>query len=63
MVALVILVGFFIFVTISFIVIAVFFPEWVGITGKKALDIAREQQGLNPISETEKNRSPSDEKT
>ncbi|MFN7729305.1 MAG: hypothetical protein ACK5P7_09130 [Bdellovibrio sp.] len=36
--------GFFVFVTFIFIVIAVFFPEVVGITGKKALQIQREQQ-------------------
>lgn len=35
---------FFAFVTIIFIVIAYFFPEWVGITGKKALDIQKHQQ-------------------
>lgn len=36
--------GFFIFVTMVFVVIAVFFPEWVGITGKKAHDIMEDHQ-------------------
>jgi len=40
-----ILAGFFIFVTIIFMVFAVFFPEWVGITGKKARQIQAEQTG------------------
>jgi len=34
---------FFIFVTLVFIIIAVFLPEWVGITGKKALEIEKHQ--------------------
>ncbi len=46
----VILIGFFIFVTISFFAFAVFFPEWVGITGKKAQEIARAQQEQDPSS-------------
>jgi hypothetical protein len=36
---------FFTFVTIIFITVAVLLPEWVGITGKKAQAIIREQQG------------------
>lgn len=35
---------FFIVVTIVFIAIAVFLPEWMGITGKKAKKIIEEQQ-------------------
>lgn len=35
---------FFAFVTIVFVVIAYFYPEWVGITGKKALEIQKHQQ-------------------
>ena len=35
---------FFIFVTILFIIIAIFLPEWVGITGKRALEIEKHQQ-------------------
>jgi uncharacterized membrane protein (DUF485 family) len=37
--------GFFILVTILFIVLAAFFPEWVGITGNKARQTMREQKG------------------
>lgn len=40
-----ILAGLFIFVTLVFIVIAAFLPEWVGITGKKARQTMKEQQG------------------
>ena len=36
---------FFIFVTVIFIAVAIFLPEWVGITGKKAKEIMKEQQG------------------
>lgn len=38
-----ILIGFFALVTMVFIVIAIFLPEWVGITGKKALEIQKHQ--------------------
>ncbi len=38
------MVGFFIFVTIIFVLIAIVFPEWVGITGKKAMEIQKHQQ-------------------
>lgn len=36
---------FFVFVTAVFIVISFIFPEWIGITGKKALEIQKHQQG------------------
>jgi len=36
--------GFFTFITIVFIIIAFVFPEWVGITGKKAHEIQKHQQ-------------------
>ena len=39
-----ILAGFFVFCTMAFIAIAFFLPEWVGITGKRAKDIIRDQQ-------------------
>lgn len=39
-----ILIFFFAFVTIAFIAFAYFFPEWVGITGKKALKIQEHQK-------------------
>lgn len=35
---------FFVFITILFVVIAFVFPEWVGITGKKALEIQKHQK-------------------
>ena len=37
--------GLFVFVTLIFVAIAIFLPEWVGITGKKALETKKEQQG------------------
>lgn len=40
-----ILLAFFIFVTVLFVVLAVAFPEWFGITGKRAHEIQRHQQG------------------
>lgn len=39
---------FFIVVTMIFIAIAVFLPEWMGITGKKAKQIIAEQQQDTP---------------
>lgn len=36
--------GFFIFVTLVFVAIALFFPEWVGITGKRAKETLREHE-------------------
>ena len=45
--------GLFVFVTIVFVVIAVFLPEWVGITGKKARQTMKEQQGDQPVEETQ----------
>ena len=36
--------GFFAFITIAFIALAYFLPEWVGITGKKALEIEKHQR-------------------
>lgn len=40
-----IMTGFFVFITIVFLVLAFAFPEWFGITGKKALDIQKHQSG------------------
>jgi len=50
--------AFFIFITILFIVLAVSFPEWFGITGNKALDIQKHQvEDLDADStSTEKNQ-------
>ena len=39
-----VLLGFFLFVTIIFGIIAYMFPEIVGITGKKALEVRKHQQ-------------------
>ena len=38
------IIGFVIFLTICYMVISVMFPEWVGMTGKKALQIQKEQE-------------------
>ena len=35
---------FFTFITIIFVVLAFVFPEWFGITGRKALDIQKHQE-------------------
>ncbi len=43
-----IMAGFFTFVTLIFVAIAFFLPEWVGITGQKAKEIMKEQTGENP---------------
>lgn len=48
-----ILIGFFIFVTVSFFIFAVYFPEWVGITGKKAHEVTRSQQEQSNKPENE----------
>lgn len=45
---------FFIIVTLIFVLIAVFLPEWMGITGKKAKKIIEEQQDQSKKSEEEK---------
>lgn len=50
--------AFFVFVTFVFIVFAVFFPEWVGITGKKALEIQKDHIDTS-VQTTEQNQSDS----
>jgi hypothetical protein len=40
-----VMIGFFVFITIIFVVLAFAFPEWFGITGQKALDIQKHQSG------------------
>lgn len=49
---------FFAFITIAFIAFAYFFPEWVGITGRKAHEINEHQKSngrtSDSISELEK---------
>ena len=47
-----IMTGFFIFVTMLFVALAFFFPEWVGITGKKARHYMQEQRGDAPLTST-----------
>jgi hypothetical protein len=47
------LVGFFIFVTMVFLAVAFLFPEWVGITGKKAKEIQKHQQGDSELNSQE----------
>lgn len=47
---------FFVIVTVIFIAIAVFLPEWMGITGKKAKKIIEEQQE-KPLSEKDSHNS------
>lgn len=49
-----VLVGFFAFMTLAFIAIAYFLPEWIGITGQKALEIEKHQRGDSPSEITEK---------
>jgi F0F1-type ATP synthase membrane subunit b/b' len=46
---------FFLFITIVFVVIAFLYPEWVGITGKKALEIQKHQLDDNEANLDSKN--------
>jgi type II secretory pathway pseudopilin PulG len=39
-----VIIGFVVVLTIFYIVISILFPEWVGMTGKKALQIQKEQE-------------------
>ncbi len=41
--------GFFILVTLIFVVLAVAYPEWFGITGNKAREIQKHQEGDEDI--------------
>ena len=53
-----ILLFFFAFITIAFVAFAYFYPEWVGITGKKALEIQehqKEDSAVNSHSPSQKN--------
>ena len=49
-----ILIGFFALCTLLFVVIAIYFPEWVGITGKKALEIQKHQHSVDENKEPPK---------
>ncbi len=46
------MIGFFLFVTILFVLFAFVFPEWVGITGKKALEIQKHQTEADTSAES-----------
>ena len=46
--------GFFVFVTLIFVAVAFFLPEWVGITGKKAQEYMKEHVGDEPPSSNSK---------
>lgn len=48
-----ILIGFFALFTMIFVVIAIYFPEWVGITGKRALEIQKHQHTDEKSKETD----------
>ena len=50
--------GLFLFCTIGFIVVAVFFPELVGIQGAKAREIDAEQRGESPVSNSTPPQDP-----
>lgn len=57
---------FFVIVTMIFIAIGVFLPEWMGITGKRAKKIIEEQQDTStrsePSSASEEAKDESDKK-
>ncbi|MCC6138698.1 MAG: hypothetical protein IT287_08690 [Bdellovibrionaceae bacterium] len=44
--------GMTVFFFIAYAVIAILFPEWVGITGKKAQQIEAEQRETDPTKKT-----------
>jgi lipopolysaccharide export LptBFGC system permease protein LptF len=52
---------FFIIVTMIFVAVAVFLPEWLGITGKRAKQIIAEQQAESKPPTEEKSVSPAQE--
>ena len=51
---------FFVFVTIIFIGVAIFLPEWVGITGKQARAILEEHKEELSHSSASQNRKDDD---
>lgn len=51
---------FFIFVTVVFIAVALLFPEWVGITGNKALEIQKHQSGEDTSKTSSEDTSRAD---
>ncbi len=46
--------AFFVVVTVVFIMVALFFPEWVGITGRRAHEIQAHQQEEKPAVPADK---------
>lgn len=54
--------AFFLFVTFIYVVISLMFPEWVGITGKKALEIQKEQQSTESPNINQTSNDDSSEK-
>ncbi len=46
---------FFILITAVFIAVAVFLPEWLGITGKKAKEVMESHQAENPSKDKTEN--------
>ncbi|WP_413581042.1 hypothetical protein [Bdellovibrio sp. HCB288] len=49
---------FFVIITMIFVAIAVFLPEWMGITGKKAKKIIEEQQSTIPEETSTSDKAP-----
>ncbi|PWU15630.1 MAG: hypothetical protein C5B49_11535 [Bdellovibrio sp.] len=49
--------GLFIFVTLGFFAVALFFPELVGITGKVARNIEESHRGDDPAKQPNPNES------
>lgn len=45
---------FFLFITFVFLVLAFFFPEWLGITGSKAKEVIASHQEEQKTPESEK---------
>lgn len=42
--------GFFVFLTVVFIALYFFLPEWMGVTGTKAKEVIEHQQGTTTTS-------------
>lgn len=53
-----IMTGLFVFITIVFVLIAIYLPEWVGITGKKAEEVMAHQRGESQNSREENQGKP-----
>ncbi|WP_413587157.1 hypothetical protein [Bdellovibrio sp. HCB274] len=51
---------FFVIITMIFVAIAVFLPEWMGITGKKAKQIIEDQQATHPEEDSNTKSSPAE---